>query len=76
MSMFISISMLKNSPFPSSVQSILKGAAGAAPFIGCEAGVAGSVCKAAVWLGSLACGLVLVYGHKGVCLITSLITSQ
>ena len=40
MSMFISISMLKNSPFPSSVQSLLKGAAGAAPFIGCEAGVA------------------------------------
>ena len=48
--MFISMSMLKNSPFPSSVQSILKGAAGAVPFIGCEAGVAGSVCKAAVWL--------------------------
>ena len=38
--MFISMSMLKNSPFPSSVQSLLKGAAGAAPFIGCEAGVA------------------------------------
>ena len=77
MSMFISISMLKNSPFPSSVQSILKGAAGAAPFIGCEAGVAGSVCKAAVWgLAVWLVALSSVCGHKPDCLITSLITSQ
>ena len=66
-----SMSMLKNSPLPSFVQSILKVLLVQPLLYVVKQGVAGSVCKVAVWVCCLACGLVLAYGHKGVCLITS-----